>query len=175
MCCAGYGGLVLLLDEVEFVDELDAHQLEFALEVLKHLVAVTVPESDLAFSPDDLYKGGQPVHRKIPLLFEPDQPLFAIFALTPLAEIEQQMRRIMRTRRHDLELTQIGHSVVPDLVTRIANLYGAAHPSFTLAREDARKISKAIMEAVDDGEDDPRAIVRGTVFMLDAARLREVV
>lgn len=169
---AGYKGLVLLIDEVELVDDLTPDQMHHALEVLKHLVAVTVPEDDLAFSPEeDLYKGGNQVHREIPLKFEPDQPLITLFALTPLDEIRNAFARIIRTDRYDLPLTPIGHTTVPELIERIVKLYRKAYPGFTLTPDQARSICDRIMDAVNDGEDSPRAIVRGTVFMLDAARL----
>jgi len=168
---AGFGGLLLLFDEVEFVDALSRTELEYALEVLKHFAAVTVPRGDLGFDPDDLYRGGHQVHRRIPLRFSEDQPLAVVFALTPLEEIHDVFRRIVPSEKYDLGVTALGRADCEELVRKVVVLYQRAYPGYAAGATTQDELFAELHRGLAAGEDSPRSIVRACVFQLDRDRL----
>lgn len=169
---AGARGLVLLFDEVERVQALSGENRRYALEVLRHYAAVTMDRADLNFDPESLYKGGQAVHRSLPLRFRDDQPLAVVFALTPLEEIEQQFKSITESDTDGIRLPPLGPGYVPELVRRVAGVYVRAHPSFAPTDDTLRKIECEVADTLAEGEGSFREAVRATVFLLDTERLQ---
>jgi hypothetical protein len=172
---AGHRGLLLLFDEVEGVDGLDAIGAHHALQVLKHFAAVTVAPGDLAFDPNDgheLYRGGHSVHRHLDLRFRQDQPLSVVFSLTPLAEIQEDFEDIVAGPGYDIHLGTMGRKLVETLVLNIADLYSRAYPAYPLEDAALGEICGEVRAALDEGHGGTRDLVRGTVFHLDRLRLR---
>jgi hypothetical protein len=169
---AGFRGLVLLFDEVEFLDSMDSTLTDFAREVLAHYAAATVEPDELAFDPDQLYKGGHQVHREMPLRFRADQPLSVVFALTPLPEIEAMLRAMFLTEESDIFLEPLDSAEALSLVERIHALYLTAYPDFQPPGELLASIRDEVWGHIAEGEDSPRGIVKTVCFRLDGARLR---
>ena len=101
-----------------------------------------------------------------------DQPLSVIFALTPLEEIEEHFKEITASTRNNIRITPLSLSIAPDLVSRVSRLYRRAHPQFEPSAQEVQHVTQEIDAALAEGQDSPRSIVRGTVFLLDALRLR---
>ncbi|MAE71136.1 MAG: hypothetical protein CME06_11805 [Gemmatimonadetes bacterium] len=169
---AGLRGLVLLFDEVERVDALGLVARRYALEVLKHYAAVTIPPGDLAFEPDLLYRGGHKVHRELPLKFRGNQPLCTVFALTPLDEIRGYFSTVTHAKAYSIDLAPLRSELLPDLVRRIAAIYQRAYPEHKITRDLSMAARQRIAKANDRGEDSFRDAVRATVLLFDADRFR---
>ena len=168
---AGAKGLVLLFDEVERVDALRPQDRTYAFEVLKHYAAVTMNLDDLAFDPEALYKGGQLVHREIPLRFCENQPLISIFALTPLAEVEEQFAGVTESTATDMRLSPFVPGLLGELVDRIAALYEHAYSDYKVADGVRENACHEIADAQDEGHDSFRDAVRAAVALFDRERL----
>lgn len=169
---AGFRGLVLLFDEVEFLESMDATLTEFAREVLAHYAVATLPRDELHFDPDDLYKGGHLVHKELPFRFREDQPLSVIFALTPLPEIEAMLRGMIGEREErDIVLQPLEAEEALTLVHHVHALYRTAYPSFEPAPELEEEIREEVWGRMAEGEDSPRLIVKTVCQRLDRERL----
>jgi len=168
---AGLTGLALFFDEFERVDALPSQERLMALDVFRHYAAVLMAPTDLVFDPETLYRGGQEVHRALPLRFRKELPLVGMFALTPLGDIEASYRRTTLSTRYDLRLAPLSRRDVLALVPRIAALYQRAYPDFALAPDDLAEVRGLIERAIAAGDDSFRAVVRATVFCFDAARM----
>lgn len=173
---AGYQGLVVLFDEVEYVDALPGPELRLALEVLKHFAAVTLPRASLGFDPDDpadLYRGGHEVHRMIPLRFREEQPLAVVFALTPLEEVERSYRRIVSAGQTSLRLRPLRPAHLDQLMLNVELLYQRGYPEFAWAAADRMRAQDRVMAALDDDPSTIRKVVQRTVLVLDEHRYRQ--
>ncbi|MBL8897954.1 MAG: DUF2791 family P-loop domain-containing protein [Planctomycetes bacterium] len=168
---AGMKGLVLLFDEVERVDVYDANDYLHAFEVLKHFAAITMEREDLSFDPDYLYRGGQSIHRALPLRFADDHPLTTVFALTPLGEIRYLFQGVTLSRRYDIELGPLKRKWLRALVLKVAGVYRRAYPRFELAEEALEGIVDVLPRELDASQDSFRFAVRAAVYHLDALRL----
>ena len=168
---AGLRGLTVLFDEVERVDALSATDQVYAFQVLQHYAAVTMKASDLSFDPEQLYRGGQNVHREIPLRFREEQPLLTVFALTPLEEVETMFKEVTTTGNYDIRLGPLGRNLLGKLTDRVSNLYDHAYANYSPSSDVQRKIFELVADRLDDGHDSFRAAIRSIVFLLDADRL----
>ncbi len=169
---AGFRGLLVLLDEVERIDALDAEHRRFALEVLKHQAAATLPAKDLAFAEDDLYRGGHEVHRRLSLRYRPDQPLVVLMTLTPLRETIAAVHRVLASHVHEISLSPLGPRELGELVERVIALYRRAYPEFRLRPFELEPVRRALARQAARGEDQPREVVRRVVASLDVLRYR---
>lgn len=169
---AGFKGLAVLFDEVEYVEMTRGDSRHLAEEVLQHYAAITLPAEKLAFEPERLYRGGHAVHRSIPLRFDDDQRLLVVMALTPLPEAAEIAAKILTDRSDDLDLTVLTGRDFDELARRIAALYARAYPGYEPGARTIVRISEAAIEDVVLGDRSPRETVRRTVMELDADRLR---
>lgn len=167
---AGLTGLALFFDEFERVDTLSSSERLLALDVFRHYAAVLMERADLVFDPERLYRGGQEVHKNLPLRFRADLPLVGMFALTPLGDIEASYRSATASRRYDLRLAPLRRRDLQALVPRLAALYRRAYPEADLDDEVVARVSGLVERLVAEGADTFRAAVRAAVFALDAAR-----
>ncbi len=169
---AGYGGILLLLDEVEYVEGLGASEARQAQEVLDHFAAATLPASRLAFDPEALYKGGHEVHRRLPLVVETEQPLSVVLAATPLDAIRLALKSRFRGEGLDIDLTPLREGDLIDLVSRLLALYRLAYPGFTPDDTAIQALAKELRQILRGGETSTRSLVRATVSLCDVLRLR---
>jgi len=166
----GYRGLLLLMDEVEYVDSLSADQRDLASEVLKHFAAATLPRDRLRFDPESLYRGGHEVHRMLDIRFRADQPLVTVMALTPLDEIVGLAGSIVGDESVHLYLRGFETRDYVELAGRIVNLYERAYLPFKAGSGLVRRLKSAIVDEMRAGGATPREAVRAAVSLLDAAR-----
>lgn len=157
---AGASGLCLLLDEAEQVESFDRRHRELSAEVLGQYAAATLPLEELGFDPDQLYRGGQEVHRKLPRRFDPEQPLAVVMALTPLPEIYSLARRLVR--RPEIVLKPLSAGDKEELARRVISLYARAYPR--------AGISGPVLSRLVAAAERPRALVREIIAELDARR-----
>ncbi len=167
---AGYQGLFLLFDEVEFVDSLSPQELGYAMEVLKHYAAVTVPKGDLGYDPDALYRGGHRVHRELRLFFRSSQPLTVMFALTPLPDIEEAFQGILSSELYNIALEPLQSAHMGQLMERVLRLYLQAYPDAGIRQEDLPGVLQGVQDAAADRGSSPRVLVRALASQLDACR-----
>ncbi len=169
---AGFKGLLLLLDEMEYVDSLDLTHRRLTWEVLGHFAAATLPRKRLAFDPADLYKGGNEVHRRFPIRFKEDQPLSVVLAFTPLEEISLLVSAILRDpSRNSIYLESLGKESHLRLIKNVIEIYRRGYPGYSPSRREIREMAHSISKVLDQEEVSPREIVRTVVLALDARRL----
>lgn len=167
---AGWQGLLLLVDEVEYVDSLNAETRHLADEVLKHWAAATMPREALGFDPGALYKGGHEIHRSLPIRFAEDQPLGVVMAFTPLGELERFGREIVRPESHHLRLETLGEADFADLVAKVGDLYARAHPPYRPSPAILAALRREILRDAARGLASPRDSVRRLVLGFDVER-----
>jgi hypothetical protein len=168
---AGFAGLAVLFDEVEYIDMIQGESRRLAAEVLRHYAAATLPRERLAFDPDHLYRGGKAVHREIPLRFCDDQRLLVVMALTPLPEAEAVARTILADREEELRISSLTGHDFEELVRRVVTLYRRAWPGFDPPGSLVARIAEGARETSVLGDPSPREIVRETVMEMDHLRL----
>jgi hypothetical protein len=167
---AGLAGLALFFDEFERVEALSSAERYLALDVFRHYAALLMDPKDLAFDPERLYRGGQDVHKQLPLRFRHELPLVGMFALTPLGDIEASYRLATFSTRYDLRLSPLARRDVLALVPRLASLYRRAYPDAPLTEETVACVNGLVERTVSQGSDTFRGAVRAAVFAFDAAR-----
>jgi hypothetical protein len=172
----GHRGLLVLLDEVEYVDALPRQDLGYALEVLKHFAAATLPAAALTFDPDDpqqLYRGGHDVHRQIPLRYQVDQPLSVVCALTPVPEVQQLYDHIVADEEVSVWLRPLQPQNLDELVQRVAGLYRRGYPDLVWTAADRTAMHEHASCVHADDTAMIRRVVQRTVFALDELRYRQ--
>ncbi|MBM4061075.1 MAG: hypothetical protein FJ265_08260 [Planctomycetes bacterium] len=167
---AGHRGLLVLFDEVEYVDALAPDLRDYAIQVLMHFAAATLAPESLRFDPESLYRGGQPVHRSLPLRYRPDQPLAAVFALTPLDNARAIYELMVKGGCHSIDLQPLRHAHVDELMMRLYDLYRRAHPGFEWTPEQRLHARRRIVDSLGDDAWAMRRLVQRTVFVLDEHR-----
>jgi hypothetical protein len=167
---AGYRGLMLLLDEVEYVDSLNRENLQMARDVIDHLAAGALPQSALTFQADALRRGGHEVHRNLPLHYEADQPLMVILAATPLEEVRTELAGRLRDPNLHIELRDLELEHLAILVTKVLCLYLEAHPDLKLTEANRQTLYPAIVKAAYTHEHSTRMMVRTVVALCDRLR-----
>ncbi|MGE3164630.1 MAG: BREX system ATP-binding domain-containing protein [Planctomycetota bacterium] len=167
---AGFSGLALLFDEIERVDALRADDQRYAFEVLRHYAAVLMRPETLCFDPESLHRGGHDIHRQLDLRFRDDQPLTALFALTPLPRIQDEFLTITTSHEYDLRLMPLRTVDVVELVSNITRVYRLAFPTFEPSPTALTRIAESASRGLDRASDSIRAAVRAVVFELDHDR-----
>lgn len=170
---AGWSGLALFFDEAEALDTLGRTSRELAETVLRYFAAATLPEGELPFDVNRLYRGGQKVHRGLPHLFAADQPLIACFAFTPLPEVSSAVRAAGLDRQQVIELEPLPRSAMIELVRKLIAIYGELHPEAATGPELGAPLLEHVDRALRLGLlDSTRGVARLTVEYLDIARHR---
>ncbi|MGQ9592500.1 MAG: BREX system ATP-binding domain-containing protein, partial [Planctomycetota bacterium] len=168
---AGHKGLVVLFDEAESMDSLETTSREFADTFLRYFAAATLPESELAFRPSTLRRGGQAVHREIPHVYRADQPLAALFAFTPLPRVEDAVSATVGNPRRIVELEPLSTRALPELAERLRSLYVELHPDLPLDERGWNGFVRHVESGVRAGAlATTRAVARLTVEWLDLLR-----
>ncbi len=170
---AGHRGLVVLFDEAESIDSLEKTSRDFAETFLKYFAAASLSGSELAFRPEDLYRGGHEVHRGIPHVFRPDQPLAGIFAFTPLPSVGEAVASVLAHRRGVLELGPLTSADLPALADRLVTLYGELHPASPVDPRDRDRLLEHVRAGARSGSIvTTREVTRLAVEYLDLGRHR---
>jgi len=168
---AGWRGLTLLFDEAEYLDRMVGPSQELAETVLRYLAVAALPDAELAFDPQTLYKGGQTVHREVGPRFIAAAPLVALFAFTPHPAIDRALRRVV-VERHLHELRPVRPSLLPQLAARIDALVRAVYPSFHPDPADEALVARLLAEGFAAGRiASTRAAARMVVEFWDLYRI----
>ena len=168
---AGWQGLLVILDEAEYLDRLGSVSREMAENLLRFVAMATLRREELAFEPASVRRGGHPVHRRIPARWRPDQPLTAICTFTPNPEIERVLARVIEGDSHVLDLEPPRGSEAGVLGARVLALVRRAWPEFDPSEEQTTEVHQALVQAAHWGElESARDVVRTAVAIWDARR-----
>lgn len=149
---AGWKGLVVLLDEAEYFDQLGATSKEMAENLLKYLAGATLPPEALAFDPGAVYRGGQAVHRAIPAVYDAEQPLMVLCAFTPNPQIDAALRRLLRRSDERIDLEALPARYFPLLADRVLGMFMEVYPGMDPPTPYRMAIRRALQLAYDAGE-----------------------
>lgn len=169
---AGSRGLCLLLDEAEFYAALDAEHRAFADNLFGCLALATVGEEGARRGEEALARGGQEVHRRLPLRHRADQPLACVFFLTPHPQGLQALDQWVDLSRHAVELAPLRPAHYAELYERVHRVYSEAHPGFSLPGEVVQPMGEFLHAAVSTRAiENPRGVLKLLVEFLDLCRL----
>lgn len=169
---AGTSGLLLLLDEAEYLDRLGTHSREMAENVLRFLAIAALPPELLAFEPGAIYRGGQAVHRELNPVYRADQPLSVICAFTPDPQVDQVLRRTLLDPSNRIDLEPVRPSLLPVLAEKVYELVKAVHPELDPDPEHRRRITQALDRAFRGGQvESTRQAARLVIEFWDLYRL----
>jgi hypothetical protein len=148
---AGYKGLVLLMDEAEYLDRLNRVSKEMAENVIKYLVMATMDESEYLFASEEVYRGGHPVHRAIPVRYSDEQNLVVCSAFTPNPELDAVLESLFVDDSTSMNLESLQPADYRELASRITELVALVYPSFRPLEEHRQRIQEALMDAYECG------------------------
>ena len=169
---AGHQGLLVLLDEAEYLDSLASTSREMAENVLRYLAMAALPPQLLAFEERAVYRGGQPVHRAISPRFQVDQPLVVLCAFTPNPDVDRVLRRTLLDPTARVGLDPLRPSLLPVLAEKVYALVKSVHPHLDPAPEHRRLVSRALDAAFQSGRvETTRQAARLVVEFWDLYRL----
>ncbi|MCK6504645.1 ATP-binding protein [Myxococcota bacterium] len=168
---AGHAGLLVLLDEAEYLDRLGHTSREMAENVLRYLAMAALPPERLAFHEGGVYKGGQAAHREVPPRYRPDQPLAVVCAFTPDPQVDRVLARILADPADRLRLDPVRPSLLPVLAEKVYGLVKAVYPQLDPAPEHRQRVTRALDQAFRSGQvDSTRQAARLVVEFWDLYR-----
>lgn len=169
---AGYRGLVVLLDEAEYLDSLGTTSRAMAENVLRFLAVGCLDPSRLAFDPAVVYRGGHEVHKRTPACFAPEQPLSVVCALTPHPGINGVLARITNDADVILAIDSLGRGQLATLGDKVIALVQEVYPEWTMPEKDRGALTLALVTARDLGHiDSTRDAARMVVEFCDLHRI----
>lgn len=169
---AGWRGLVLLVDEAEFYELLSRGHREHAKNVLAALALATRGPGRVCFDPASLKLGGHDVHRKLPAVYAPDQPLYAVTALTPVDRMRELLASLVPLEQVAIELAPLVPADYAELFARITSAYPVPDERRGLLERLGPAMGKALHAGVASGAlYSPRAVLKVIVEFLDVVRL----
>jgi hypothetical protein len=165
---AGYKGLVVILDEAEFLDRIGAEGKVFATEVLRYLALVSLPAEALAFDPARLHRGGHPAHQAVNPLPSEDIPLAVFAGLSPAPGVVDALDRVLADPNCRMELDLLRTGLLPQLAARVTTLVRLARPTLSPAAADLELIEAGLKRAFLAGQvQTPREAARLIVEFWD--------
>lgn len=170
--CAGYKGLVLLLDEGELFRVLGAENRRFAERLFRALVAASLPAGELPFAPSAEPRGGRGALKRLPYRFVGDCPLYTVMAMTPTVEGEGLLTEMLPADRLS-ELSPLNTEDYRAMARRIVQIYAERHPRLLPRVEPlAGLIGDLIFNGLSDGSfTNPRTAVKFVLDLMDMARV----
>lgn len=169
----GYGGLIVLMDEAEFYQTLSAVNRSHARHLLACLALAALGPSGVCFDPVQLFKGGMSVHRRIPFVYEDDQPLYVVVSLTPVRDIIGTLATLVPIERIALELAPLTPDDYRCLFRKVVSLYPVPGPQRSLLSRLADPMGRALFAGVETGAlATPRAVLKLVVEFLDILKHR---
>lgn len=169
---AGVSGLLLLLDEAEYLDRLGSQSREMAENVLRFLAIAALPPELLAFEPAAIYRGGQAVHRELSPVYRAEQPLCVLCAFTPDPQVDMVLRRTLLDPSSRIELEPVRPSLLPVLAEKVYDLVKAVHPELDPEPEHRRRVTQALERAFRGGQiESTRQAARLVIEFWDIYRL----
>jgi len=145
----GHRGLVVMLDEAEYVDRLVPTGRTFATEVLRYLAVASLPDDQLAFDPATLRAGGHAAHRALSPRACGTPSLLTIAAITPAPAIEAVLRDILADLGTPgrVTLRTLRPSQLPDLASRVQEVVACARPQRPPPLQAAKRLHPVLEDA----------------------------
>lgn len=169
---AGYQGLVVLFDEAEFYALLNATGKEFADLVFGYYATAALGEQRSRFSLERAKRGGQAIHRSFPPLYQSQQPLYCVFALTEDPWGVGALRAVVGAELVH-RLTALGLRDYQDLCLKVVDLYRQTYPDCKVGPEVQKPMGQVVYRGVERGVlGNPRQVLKFVMEMLDFSRLR---
>lgn len=170
---AGYRGLAVLFDEAEFYALLNRAGREFADLLFGYYVCAAVGEENCKFSLEEAKRGGHAVHRSFPPLYQPEQHLYCVFAMTDdpkgLGALEKilgpdQFACLSPLRLEDYQV----------LCSRVLELYQQAYPELEVGAAVENPMGEVVYQGVQtQALENPRQVLKFVMELLDFSRLRQ--
>lgn len=171
---AGHRGLVVVLDEAEYLDRLEPTGRAFARAVLSHLAVAALPDDALAFDPAELRAGGHAAHRALSPRAVGDPSLVVVAAVTPAPSVSAVLEGIFARPSQRLSLRSLRPSVLPALAERVGRLAMMAYPELAAARRRpglSERLTAVLADAFASGAiQSPRQAARFVVEFYDHLR-----
>jgi hypothetical protein len=165
---AGYRGLVIVLDEAEFLDRIGAEGKVFATEVLRYLALVSLPARALAFDPERLHRGGHPAHQAVNPRPSEDLPLMVFAGLSPAPGVVDALDRVLADPGCRMELDLLRTGLLPQLAARVTTLVRLARPTLSPHDADLELVEAGLKRAFLAGQvQTPREAARLVVEFWD--------
>ena len=169
---AGYRGLVVLFDEAEFYALLNSTGKEFADLVFGYYATAALGEERSRFNLERAKRGGQAIHRTFPPIYQANQPLYCVFALTEDPWGVGALRNVVGEERLH-RLTALGLRDYQDLCLKVVELYRQAYPDCKVGSEVQKPMGQVVYRGVERGVlGNPRQVLKFVMEMLDFSRLR---
>jgi len=167
----GYAGLTVLFDEAEFYSLLSTQEREFANLLFGYYATAALGPEQVRFDVDGAARGGHPVHRSFPPLFDYPQGIYCVFAMTEDPQGLRALQGIMAESRF-ARLTHLSLEHFQELCRRVLELYRRTYPSFTAAGQVEMPMGEVVYEGVRKGRfENPRQVLKFVVELLDYSRL----
>lgn len=168
---AGHRGVLLACDEAEYVDRLSGVGRDLAATVLRYLAVAALDDDALAFAPDRVYRGGQPVHRDLPSRFAADQPLVVLAAFTPNRAIEAVLSTVVASSSAVCPLDPLPWNLVALYAARVLEVHGRVYPQTAPSVLHRRQLEQALQSAWRRGRlETLRQVARAVVEWADLHR-----
>jgi hypothetical protein len=168
---AGARGLCVLLDEAEFYAALDAEHRAFADNLFGCWALASLGGETGRRTAEHVARGGQEVHRRLPLVHRPDQPLACVVFLTPEPKGLRALDFWVDLQRHMVEIGPLGSRDYAELFDRVHTVYRAAHPGFALPLESAQPMGELLAALAAGALANPRGVLKLVVELFDVYRL----
>ena len=143
----GHRGLVVLLDEAEYVDRLVPTGRAFATEVLRFLAVASLPDDALSFDPSQLRAGGHAAHRTLSPRATDTPSLLTIAAITPAPAIEAVLADILADPSGRITLRSLRPSQLPALAARVQEVVACARPDHPPPQRAADRLRPVLEDA----------------------------
>ncbi len=176
----GHRGLLVLLDEAEYLDRLGPSARSLADQVLRHLSCAALPDAALAFDPDATRRGGHAVHRAVSPRATGVPSIAVVAAFTPDPTVSAVLDAMLRDPdgRLRMRLRPIRGAELPALCDRVFDLIQQAWPQLQPEPKDRMGATRLLSDAFASGRvSTARQAARLVVafwdlFRLDPARAR---
>lgn len=167
---AGYGGLVLLVDEAEFYSLLNSAHAYHAAVLFSYYAAAAVGPKRVRVDIDSLPRGGHLVHRAIPALYAEHQHLYVNFAITPDSSGVKVLGELVDPSLL-VELSPLVSTDYVDLCSRVWGLYHRAYPEYEPPTASVGRLGALLHQGVEYGRlGNVRQALKLLVEIVDLAR-----
>lgn len=175
----GHRGLLVLLDEAEYLDRIGSTARSLAQNVLRHLALASLPDEALAFAPASVPRGGHAVHRGLAPRLGEGPSVAVVAAFTPDPSVHAALAEVLRDpSAHAVPLRPVRGAELPALGDRVLQLVIQAHPELAPPPADrhgaARLLGRAFASgAVGSARQAARLVVAfWDLYRVDPARAR---
>jgi hypothetical protein len=178
----GHRGLLVLLDEAEYLDRIGSTARSLARNVLRQLAVASLPDEALAFDPSDVPRGGHAVHRGLAPRVGEGPSIAVVAAFTPDPSVHAALGEVLKEPgAHAVPLRPVRGAELPALGDRVLELVVQAYPELAPPPADRQRAAQLLGRAFASGAvGSARQAARLVVafwdlFRVDPARARAAV